>query len=204
MYVCKNHSTETALLSVIDNLLFRSDNKLVSVVSFLDLSAAFDTIDHDILLDRLRTTFGIHQTALNWFSSYLSDRQISVKINSAVSKTVSLQFGVPQGSVLGPILFTLYTQPLSNFIHRHLFDYHKYADDTELQKAALLSDFDKLVTDTESCVADVKEWMNKNKLKLNEDKTELLAVSDTTLSDQRREMHVLVLHLFHFKHQPNI
>ena len=112
--------------------------------------------------------------------SYLSDRQQSVTIGSISSKPVPLQSGVPQGSVLGPILFTLYTQPLSNTIQKHQFDYNKYADDTELQKAALPSDFIQVSTETEVCVADVKDWMNKNKLKLNEEKTELMVVGDRT------------------------
>ena len=113
-----------------------------------------------------------------WFSSYLSDRQQSVTIEGISLKPVPLQSGFPQGSVLGPILFTLYTQPLSNIIQKHQSDYHKYADDTELQKAALPSDFSQISRETEVCVADVKDWMNKNKL--NEEKTELLVVGDRT------------------------
>ena len=133
----KEHSTETALLAVTDNLLSNIDNRLASIVTFLDLSAAFDTLDHQILLKRLSITYGIHAKALQWFSSYLSDRRQSVTIGSIFPKPVPLQSGVPHGSLLGTILFTLYTQPLSNTIQKHQFDYHKYADDTKLQKAAL-------------------------------------------------------------------
>ena len=79
---------------------------------------------------------------------------------------------------MGPILFTLYTQPLSNTIQKHQFDYHKYADDTELEKAALPSDFSQVSRETEVCVADVNDWMNKNKLKLNEEKTEVLVIGN--------------------------
>ena len=123
----KEHSTGTALLAVTDNLLSNIDNRLASIVAFLDLSAAFDTLDHQILLKRLSITYGIHAKAFQWFSSYLSDRRQSVTIGSIFSKPVPLQSGVPQGSVLGPILFTLYTQPLSNTIQKHQFDYHRYA-----------------------------------------------------------------------------
>ena len=166
--------TSSLLLAVTDNLLSNTDNRLASIVAFLDLSAAFDTLDHQILLKRLSITYGIHAKALQWFSSYLSDRQQSVTIGNIFSKPVPLQSGVPQGCVLGPILFTLYTQPLSNTIHKHQFDYHKYADDTKLQKAAIPSDFSQVSRETEVCAADVKDWMNKNKLKLNEEKTALL------------------------------
>ena len=93
-----------------------------AMVTFLDLSAAFDTLDHQILLKKTESiTYGIHTKALQWFSSYLSDRRQSVTIGSTFSKPVPLQSGVPQGSVLGPILFTLYTQPLSNTIQKHQF-----------------------------------------------------------------------------------
>ena len=79
-----------------------------------------------IIIKRLSITYGIHAKALQWFSSYLSDRQQSVAIGSISSKPVPLQSGAPRGSVLGPILFTLYSQPLSNTIQKHQIDYHKY------------------------------------------------------------------------------
>ena len=85
-------------------------------------------------------------------------------IGNSSSKPVPRQFVVTQGSVLGPILFTLYSQPFSNIIQKHQFDYHKCADDTEYQKAAPLSDFSQVSRETTACVADVKVWMNKSKL----------------------------------------
>ena len=112
----KYHSTETAVLSVLEGLLTKSDEKLVSVLALLDLSAAFDTLDHAILLRRLESTFGISGLALSWFESYLSDRTQSVVVDGLMSTSVPLVFGVPQGSVLGPVLFTLYSQPLSDVI----------------------------------------------------------------------------------------
>ena len=123
----KNHSTETALLSVVDGLLRNADDRLVSVLALLDLSAAFDTLDHPILLQRLETTFGISGTAF-WFAFYLEGREQSVKVDNILSSPSPLQFGVPQGSVLGPILFTLYSLPLSDLICHHECEYHKYAD----------------------------------------------------------------------------
>ena len=126
----KDHSTETAVLSVLDGLLTKADEKLVSLVTLLDLSAAFDTLDHSVLLHRLETTFGIHSVALSWFKSYLTGRSQSVIIDSKVFSPSPLACGVPQGSVLGPVLFTLYSQPLSDVISSHGCVFHKYADDT--------------------------------------------------------------------------
>ena len=85
---------------------------------------AFDTLDHPILLQRLETTFGISGTVLHWFASYVEGREQSVMVDNVLSSPNPLQFGVPQGSVLGPVLFTLYSQPLSDFICRHECDYH--------------------------------------------------------------------------------
>ena len=100
------------------------------MLAFLHLSAAFDTLERPILLQRLETTFGISGTVLRWFESYLEVREQSVKLDKVLSSPSPLQFGIPQGSVLGPILFTLYSQPLSKVICHHECDYHKYADDT--------------------------------------------------------------------------
>ena len=126
----KYHGTKTAVLSVLEGLLTNSDQKLVSILALLDLSAAFDALDHAILLRPLESTFGISEVALSWFESYLSDRTQSVVVDGLMSTPIPLVFGVPQGSVLGPVLFTLYSQPLSDVIACHSCDCHKYADDT--------------------------------------------------------------------------
>ena len=98
------HSTETALLNMMNDILHALDNGDVTVVTLLDLSAAFDTIDHNILCQRLEHLYGISGTPLNWFRSYLSNRTQTVTINNKLSQPTLLKFGVPQGSVLGPIL----------------------------------------------------------------------------------------------------
>ena len=114
-----------------------------------------------ILLKRPSIIYEIHDKAPQWFLSYLSSHQQPVTIGRISSNPVLLQSGVPQEFILGPILFTLYTQPLSNTIQKHRLDYHKYADDTELQKAAFPSKFSQVSRETEVCVLDVKEWINK-------------------------------------------
>ena len=173
----QSHSTETALLHILNDLLLATDSGKVSLLTLLDLSAAFDTIDHTILLTRLQHTFGISDTALSWFSSYLSDRKQTVLINGIYSQSAHLTCGVPQGSVLGPVLFTLYASPLSTIIESHSLKHHFYADDTQLQDSASPENIQTLLTRTSECYSDVKNWMTNNKLKLNDDKTEAILIS---------------------------
>ncbi len=113
------HSTETALIRVTNDLLLSSNCGCISLLVLLDLSTAFDTIDHNILLNRLENFVGISGSALAWFKSYLSDRHQFVAVNEEVSYRSQVQYGVPQGSVLGPLLFTLYMLPLGDIIRKH-------------------------------------------------------------------------------------
>ncbi len=115
----EGHSTETALLCVQNDILMSMDKGEVTLLLLLDLSAAFDTLDHGILLKRLESRFGINGVALQWIKSYLTGRQQSVVINGVRSDDQALKYGVPQGSVLGPLLFTAYTAPLEDIADRH-------------------------------------------------------------------------------------
>ena len=108
----QSHSTESALLKVQTDILQSLDQNDVTVLVMLDLSAAFDTIDHTTLLHRLQDLYGITGKSLDWISSYLSDRQQTVCIDGTKSRPVVMHFGVPQGSVLGPIFYTMYTKPV--------------------------------------------------------------------------------------------
>ena len=126
------------------DLLISSDSDFISVLTLLDLRAAFDTIDHDLLLNRLRAVFGIRDTALAFFWSYLSRRKQTVSVLGRESEPSSLLYGVPQGSVLGPILFFLYTQPLSDITERDSILHHMFADDTELYNSAPRSSTESL------------------------------------------------------------
>ena len=110
------HSTETALLSLQSDILEMQDKHQGVFMVLLDLSAAFDTIDHSILLHRLQNNFGISGAVLNWLQSYLSDRSVRVSISGVSSDSLTTKFGVPQGSVLGPVLFSTYLSPLGGIL----------------------------------------------------------------------------------------
>ena len=168
------HSTETALLRVFNDIIISLDSGNVCLLSLLDLSAAFDTIDHDMLLDRLEKSFSITGNVLSWFESYFKNRSQCVKAKLLYSNEVNLPHGVPQGSVLGPILFTIYSQPVVSIISKHNLQYHQYADDTQLYKSLPSGQLHALVETTEKCISDLKVWMTKNKLQLNESKTEIV------------------------------
>ena len=112
---CKHNSTETALLYIHDYLINAIGSQKISCLCLLDLSAAFDTIYHSILLSRLSSWFGITGTVLDWFKSYLSSRPFRAKCESSFSSLHTCFCGIPQGSVLGPLLFIMYTTPLISF-----------------------------------------------------------------------------------------
>jgi len=112
---CKHHSTETDLRYIPDQLINALDSQKISCLCLLDLSAAFDTIDYSILI-RLPSWFGFHGSVLNWFKSYFSSRSFHVKCHSSFSSYRISSRGVPQGSVLSPILFIMYTTPFSTLI----------------------------------------------------------------------------------------
>jgi len=133
------HSTETAVLKVLADILHALDNGDVAVLMLLDLSAAFDTVDHAILLQRLETSYGIGGCALRCFMLYLSDRTQHVCRGMSVSDIIVLLCRVPQGSILGPILFLLYTADLLRLVWHHNLRPHLYADDRHTNLWLLLS-----------------------------------------------------------------
>ena len=126
------HSTETALSKVYNDLLLAADGGQVSALCLLDLTAAFDTVDHDLLLSRLERQFGLRGVALLWFRSYLSGRSFKVLYGCSTSSTVYIVCSVPQGPVLGPRLFILYTADLADVTEKHGVTLHAFADDTQL------------------------------------------------------------------------
>ena len=126
----KDHSVETALVRVQNDLLICLDTGNEAVLILLVLTSAFDTVDHPTLQSRLQTRFGVTGTAAKWFASYLTGRKHQVTIDGTLSDSTSLQWGVPQGSVIGPILFVCYTAPLQDIIQSHDLSSMIYADDT--------------------------------------------------------------------------
>ena len=176
----KHHFTESALLNIQNDILLNMAKGSVTALILLDLSSAFNTIDHTILLDRLNVYYGLGELALSWFISYLSGRTHSVKVVSTLSHPVALHYGVPQGSVLGPILFSLYTNPIGSIIHSHSsINYYFYADDTQLYITLSPEHFSHSIQKLKNCLKDIQNFMFANKLKLNPDKTEFILIGSS-------------------------
>ena len=170
------HSTETALLRVQNDLLCNLDRGELAVLVLLDLSAAFDTVDHTILLNRLKNRIGLEGVTLAWFQSYLAQRSQSVSIDGYQSPSIPLSQGVPQGSVLGPLLFTVYTLPIGDIARRHKISYHLYADDTQLYISFKAGHSEGSMEKLTNVISDLRCWMALNFLKLNDSKTEVILV----------------------------
>ena len=145
----------------------------------LDLSAAFDTVRHDTLLNRLNSRFGVDGNALEWFASYLADRTQRVTVNDGLSSAFPLRQGVAQGSCLGPLLFTVYTSKLFDIVSKHLQSVHCYADDTQLYLAFspdVQGEDEAALHAMGACIHDLRNLMIEDRLMLNEDKTELMLI----------------------------
>ena len=129
------HSTETALLCVCEDIKKTLYRKNGTALVMIDLSVAFDTIDHHIPLHRLRHRYGVSGAPLKWIKSYLTDMCQRVCLNDEYSPRFVLSTGVPQGSVLGPLLFSLYIQQIGDIIRKHGLTFHYYADDLHIYVA---------------------------------------------------------------------
>ena len=137
-------------------------------------------MDHAKLISRLSNRFGVKGTALAWFKSYLTSRQQFVNVEGGMSSRRSLLRGVPHGSVMGPLLYRVYTAPIADISKKHDLLYNLYADDTQLYisfNTDCCADLDEAKLRVERCVEEIDLWMCKNLLKLNQDKTELVVIS---------------------------
>lgn len=178
------HSCETALTRIANDLLMAAERKNVTALVLLDLSAAFDTVDHQILKDRLQSYFGVQGDAHKWFSSYLAGRQQCVQIGNDCSAYLRVDTGVPQGSVLGPILFSLYTSPLQQILSEDPFGYHLYADDTQVYISFPPTQYQSAIQKLSNKLNEVYMWLNNNKLTVNPSKTEFLIIGTKQQCDK--------------------
>ena len=151
-----------------------ADNGDVTLLGLLDLSAAFDTVDHLILIERLTHKFGINGSVLGWFRSYITGRTQCVRYQGHTSAIVPVTCGVPQGSVLGPVLFIIYTSDTINICHKNGFLAHAYADDLQLYNHTDPSLCSSVLARFSSCVSELNDWMASNRLQLNPSKTEII------------------------------
>ena len=177
-----SHSMETALLKVKTDVIQALENQEVACPILLDLSVVFNTIDHDILLSRLKSRFAVTGVALKWIGSYLMNINQAVEIGVPLSggsrsEFISLRSGIPQGSILCPILFTIYTVPIGNICRRHQVEFYLYADNTQIY----LSFRPSIPYSKHDCIARIKKcidqigiWMTQNLLKLNSDKMKFI------------------------------
>jgi hypothetical protein len=170
------HSTETALLKVQSDILLGMDQQKVTQLVMIDLSAAFDTVEHSTLLSIMENTYGVSGSALRWFISYLDSRSQCITISNTTSNAHNLGTGVPQGSCLGPVMFTEYASPVFQVINDHKKDGHGYADDHQIYSCFLPKDCHTDINSMESCVNSISTWMKSMKLKMNDSKTEYILI----------------------------
>ena len=158
----QSHSCETLNIKLFDDMLKSIDECSTVALLLLDMSAAFDTVDHTLLLKQLEEDYGFSGTVWHWFESYLTSRTCSVNINDAFSNMVCLLFGVPQGSIVGPILFILYTKHIQHIAQKYGLCSQLYADDTQLYIAFETTDAIDAASckdNIERCLKEIKLWM---------------------------------------------
>ena len=181
----KNHSTEHLLLKVVNDLYLAFDQSQPTVVVLLDLSAAFDTVDHSKLLYILEHEIGIIGTSLRWFESFLKGRGQKVKIGEEYSEILELLYGVAQGSVLGPQLFKIYIRSLYKYVEPTKYTIEGFADDHQLIKQFLISlQVKALGVNIQDLLLHIGEWMNEYFLCLNQSKTKILVIAPPSLQPE--------------------
>ena len=169
------HSTESILIKITNDILIASDRKTATVLLLLDLSSAFDTVDVNVLLNILHQDIGIRGSALQWFRSFLTDRTMRIKINNSFSDTFVLEFGIPQGSVLGPVLFNIYVRSVYKYIESLGFSIKGFADDHQLYASFSPNlQFHYLGQKINDVLITMTKWMNSFYLKLNPNKTKII------------------------------
>ena len=194
-----NFSTETALLRINHDLLMSKDKKECTLMCLLDLSAAFDTVSHDVLLRRLADRYGIAGTAHAWITSYLHERRQFVTIGGHKSREMVKDCDVPQGSVLGPNLYEDYTAPpVGQIFRKHNIEFMIYADDTQAYLSSDPNSIQDSIKRLELCLEELRQWMANNWLKLNDSKTEFIVFCNekahSNVSDVSIQLGDAVIH----------
>ena len=177
------YSTETALVKVHNDVMRALDQKSDVILVLLELSAAFETIDHRVLLHRLQSRLGLTGYVLKWSESYLCNSTQFVSSHSSVSESRNLLCGVPQESVLGTLLFTFYTAPLEDTLVRYGIDFMLFADDT--QHYIITKNISIAQPQIELRMNEIR-WMRENPLVLNDSKTEVIHFKSKFARDQER------------------
>ena len=172
----KNYSCKTALVKLFDDLLWSMERQTVNLLVAIDLSAAFDMVDHGILIDVLNTAFNVGGKSLDWFKSYLYPRFCKINIGESFSSSQDLCFSVPQGSLCGPVLYNAYASMMNTVVPPDIA-IHAYADNHAFKKefnSSVPQDEVETAESLSKCLDKVKDWMNSCHLKMNSDKTEAI------------------------------
>ena len=178
------HSCETVLLALTNDILLNLDKGLCSVLMLLDNSAAFDTVDHDELIADLKNDMGVQGTALNWFKSFLGGRTQATCVKGCKSEYINTHYGVPQGSVLGPVLFNIYVRNFIKLLNDAGFAVHGYADDHQVTTTFRIAfQYSTLCHTLPKLLNMISQWMGARFLKLNASKTKLLIFSPQNVRD---------------------
>ena len=185
----KHHSTETALIKIVDELFFNLDRNKVSGLVLVDYAKAFDMVDHELLLKKLEV-YGVKNQELNWCQSYLSDRKQVVCLDGNKSSEAFMRHGVPQGSILGPLFFILFINDLPLHVSGTI---DLYADDTTISASADVNNIPSLQSSLKTSFGEIQQWAMANKLPLNESKTKVLTVTGKRLAPRIQQDALVIL-----------
>ncbi len=187
------HSTGTSLLCITNQLVNDIDSGNVSILALLDFSKAFDTVNHKLLLAKLQS-LGFMTSAIQWVQSYLQDRRQRVHINNNKSDWLSIANGVPQGSILGPLLFIILTHDFNSVISTS--NYHMYADDSQLYTSANFENLPGAISNLNHDLLSISNWAKRNALHLNESKCTYMFIGSPHSIKKIKELHQLLVTLF--------